>query len=146
AVVIVVRMRGVFLHIRSVSQPVASRGMMAGVDYALSLKQPWAALLVSARKTIEVRRWPTFRRGRFLVHAALVSDPRREAWALVPDELRDLTDLTGGIIGACELTECKSYRTRAAFKADQPHHLNDPSWFQELGLYGFVCRSAEILP
>src|SRR5205823_6217499 len=31
--------------------------------YALSLKQPWATLLAHAVKTIEVRKWPTARRG-----------------------------------------------------------------------------------
>ncbi len=41
--------------------------------YALSLKQPWAALLVTGRKRIEVRNWPTARRGRILIHAARVS-------------------------------------------------------------------------
>src|SRR5438105_4444384 len=55
--------------------------------YALSIKQPWAALLVHGRKTIEVRRWPTARRGRILIHAARLPDPRPEAWQQVPKEL-----------------------------------------------------------
>ena len=42
--------------------------------YALSLKQPWAALLVYGRKTVEVRRWATKRRGPVLIHAARVPD------------------------------------------------------------------------
>ena len=33
--------------------------MEGPVEYALSLKQPWAALVVFGRETIEVRRWPT---------------------------------------------------------------------------------------
>ena len=57
--------------------------------YALSLKQPWAALLVHGRKTIEVRRWATKRRGPVLIHAARVPDPRPEAWAQLPPELRE---------------------------------------------------------
>src|SRR5215471_13086409 len=98
--------------------------------YALSLKQPWATLLVSGRKTIEVRRWPTARRGRFLIHAARVSDPRPEVWARVPAELREAAGVVGGILGAAELTDCVAYRTAAAFAADAAHHLNDPSWFE----------------
>src|SRR4051794_31022472 len=62
---------------------------MAEVEYALSLKQPWAALLVHGVKTIEVRRWPTARRGRVLIHAARVPDDRPEAWSRVPEELHD---------------------------------------------------------
>ena len=66
--------------------------------YALSLKQPWAALLVAGRKSIEVRKWPTVRRGRILIHAARVSDDRTEAWALVPGDLRPLAQRIGGIL------------------------------------------------
>ncbi len=113
--------------------------------YALSVKQPWAALLAHGRKTIEVRRWCTARRGRILIHAARVSDPRAEAWQLVPPEVRATADLVGGIIGAAELSDCKAYPTRAAFAADRAGHLNDPAWFEETGLYGFVFSRAEVL-
>jgi hypothetical protein len=107
-------------------------------EYALSLKQPWAALLVHGRKTIEVRRWPTARRGRVLIHAARVSDVRLEAWALVPPELRDAAQQVGGIIGVGELTGCLAYRSVELFAADQSRHLNDPSWYQTPVLYGFT--------
>jgi hypothetical protein len=115
-------------------------------EYALSLKQPWATLLVTGRKTIEVRRWPTARRGRFLVHAARVSDPRREVWARVPAELREAAAVVGGIIGAAEVTGCLAYRTAEAFAADAGRHLNDPSWFEGPVLYGFLIANAQPLP
>jgi hypothetical protein len=114
--------------------------------YALSLKQPWAALLVYGRKTIEVRRWPTARRGRVLIHAACVPDLREEAWALVPAELYEAAQLIGGIVGSGELTECIAYRTRQSFAADHHRHLNDPSWFQEPVLYGFRFAHPLVLP
>ena len=69
-------------------------------QYALSLKQPWAALLVHGLKTVEVRRWPTARRGRVLIHAAKFSDERPAAWDLVPEHLREEARVVGGIIGA----------------------------------------------
>jgi hypothetical protein len=108
------------------------------VQYALSLKQPWAALLAHGLKTIEVRRWPTARRGQVLIHAAKVSDEREEVWARVPKELRDMAQLVGGIIGSGEITDCVEYRSAAAFQADQARHLNDPSWFEGPVLYGFT--------
>jgi uncharacterized protein (UPF0264 family) len=114
--------------------------------HALSLKQPWAALLVHGLKTIEVRRWPTARRGRVLIHAARVPDERPEAWALVPPSLRAAAGLTGGIVGAGELTGCKTYRSRKAFAADQAAHLNDPSWFGGSPLYGFLFADLCALP
>src|SRR5947199_331497 len=52
---------------------------MAEVRYALSFKQPWAALLVHGLKSIEVRVWPIARRGPVLIHAARIPDPRPDA-------------------------------------------------------------------
>ena len=119
---------------------------MAEVNYALSLKQPWATLLVHGRKSIEVRRWPTARRGRVLIHAARVSDPRQEAWSLVPEELGHAAQLVGGIIGAGDLTGCRAYRSAEDFAADRDKHLNDPAWFQAHVLYGFTFANLEVLP
>src|SRR5437016_8997304 len=107
-------------------------------DYALSLKQPWATLLAHGRKTIEVRSWPTARRGRILLHAARVSDDRPEVWARVPDQLRAAARLAGGIVGVGDLTGCLVYRDAAAFGADADRHWNDPSWFEPPKLYGFT--------
>ena len=114
--------------------------------FALSLKQPWATLLVHGLKTIEVRKWQTARRERILIHAARVSDERPEAWAHVPPQLLEEARLTGGLIGAGDLVGCLVYRTLAAFTADQARHLNDPSWFRPPILYGFVFANLEPLP
>ena len=38
----------------------------------LSLKQPFAELLASGKKTIELRKWNTRFRGRFLIHACRI--------------------------------------------------------------------------
>ncbi len=115
-------------------------------EYALSLKQPWAALLVHGRKTIEVRRWPTRFRGRVLIHAARVPDERPEAWAHVSPEVRPTALLGGGIIGAGTLTGCRSYVSAETFDVDRSAHLNDPSWFEEAGLFGFAFADLEVLP
>ena len=114
--------------------------------YALSLKQPWAALLAHGLKTVEIRTWPTRQRGRVLIHAARVPDERPEAWQLVPPHLAEAVQLQGGIIGAGELTSCIAYRSPAAFAADQPRHLNDPSWFQGRLMYGFTFANLTVLP
>jgi hypothetical protein len=115
--------------------------------YALSLKQPWAALLVHGHKSIEVRNWPTPRRGRVLIHAARVPDLRPEAWAHVSTVAMQATaELAGGIIGAADLTDCLAYRTPEAFAADRPRHLNDPGWFEPPVLYGFAFARMEVLP
>jgi uncharacterized protein (UPF0264 family) len=114
--------------------------------YALSLKQPWATLLVHGLKSIEVRSWPTTRRGPILIHAARDSDHRPEAWAKLPLELHSAARLLGGIVGEGRLTDCVHYGTQHEFAADQPLHLNDPSWFQPPRLYGFKFAESAPLP
>jgi hypothetical protein len=117
------------------------------VSYALSLKQPWAALLVHGRKTVEVRSWRPTRRGRILIHAARVPDERPEAWQRVPAELLDTArQQVGGIIGACELVDYLVYRNQEAFARDQARHLNEPCWFDRPSLYGFVFKNPTLLP
>ena len=103
---------------------------MSRVVYALSIKQPWAGLLVHGRKTIEVRT---------LVDVAARSgaDPCRpypgfaaEGWNRVTEDLRVACSQVGGIIGCAELTDCRAYRNRQEFEADTERHLNDPSWYE----------------
>lgn len=114
--------------------------------FALSLKQPWATLLAHGLKSIEVRRWPTSRRGQVLIHAAKVSDERPEAWARVPEELLQAARVVGGIIGAGDLTQCLGYRTLDAFDRDQSRHLNELAWFEPPILYGFVFTNLKPIP
>src|SRR4051794_24120608 len=110
---------------------------------AISIRQPWAALLVAGVKTIEVRKWPTRRRGPVLIHAAKLADDRPEAWAqLTTPELKAAAALRGGIVGVGEITECRRYETPLAFAADAGLHRNAPDWFLPPRLYGFVFRDA----
>src|SRR5947209_17018247 len=110
---------------------------MAEPLVAISVKQPWAALIVAGNKTIEIRRWPTRRRGRVLIHAGKVPDDRPHGWDRVatPD-LAELAGLRGGIIGVGEIEACRSYETAEAFAADAGLHLNAPDWFAPPRLFG----------
>jgi hypothetical protein len=115
-------------------------------QFALSIKQPWAALVVKGLKTIEIRRWPTARRGRILIHAARVPDTRAEALKHVTPELLALTELKGGIIGSVDLTDCLAYRDLALFEKDQKLHFNEPDWYEPPVLYGFQFADPYVLP
>lgn len=117
-------------------------GAGANAAFALSVRQPWAALLVSGLKTVEVRTWPTRRRGPVLIHAAKLADDRPEARALLTTpELRSLASLRGGIIGIGVLTDCVNYATAESFASAVGLHRNDPDWFRPAGLYGFVFEN-----
>ena len=115
---------------------------MAEPLVAISVKQPWAALIVAGLKTIEIRTWPTRRRGRILIHAGKVPDDRPEGWRrIATPELREAAELRGGIVGAADLFGCKGYMAAQAFAADSELHLNDPAWFVPPRMYGFVLRN-----
>jgi hypothetical protein len=113
---------------------------------ALSIRQPWATLLVCGLKSIEVRAWPTDRRGTVLIHASRTPDDRRLGWDLIPADFQNIANLRGGIIGSSELTGCIAYRSVESFSADRNRHLNDPSWFRGPVLYGFAFTDPKPVP
>lgn len=114
---------------------------------ALSVKQPWAALLVAGVKSIEVRKWPTKRRGPVLIHASKVPDERPHGWArIATPELAALAELRGGFIGIGDLDGCRTYSTVPDFAAESDLHLNDAAWFVPPRLYGFLFRNVRAIP
>jgi hypothetical protein len=105
---------------------------------ALSIRQPWAWLIVNGFKDIENRDWETFYRGQVLVHAGLTMPLRYydEVQQWVGEEfniqLPDPAELQrGGIVGVMTITGC--VRESASV------------WFQPGG-FGFQLRDARPLP
>lgn len=106
----------------------------------LSLKQPFAELLVSGKKTIELRKWNTKFRGKFLIHASKRIDKERAKSLGI-----DYTKLSiGAIIGCATLYDVKEYRNKAEFKKDKNKHYADIKKFGSYK-YGFMIRKAHRL-
>ncbi len=103
---------------------------------ALSLKQPFAELILQGRKTIELRKWNTSFRGQFLIHASKVPD----AQAMKKFGFTDLP--LGCILGQATLTEVKHYQTKEHHNQDKDKHLASGEW----GNYGFVLSNIKRLP
>ncbi len=102
---------------------------------ALSLKQPYAELVVSGRKTIEIRKWNTKFRGEFLVHASKIPDldaMKRFGFDELP---------SGCIVGKVELIEVKKYMNKNDFAKDRNLHLASSDY----GDYGFVLKNSRRL-
>jgi len=79
---------------------------------ALSIRQPWAWLIVNGYKTIENRTWRTSYRGPLLIHAGKTIDREGLRWLLenveeplTPDELREL-ETVGVVIGQVDVVDC----------------------------------------
>lgn len=110
---------------------------------ALSIRQPWAWMILNAGKDIENRDWPTSVRGRILIHAskrmtedeyykaAETAIEARSGRGYPPCTLPPRTQLErGGIVGSVELVDCVGQW---------------PSpWF--FGDFGFVLRDPKPLP
>lgn len=71
---------------------------------ALSVKQPWATLLVGGRKTIEVRSWKTAYRGSLVICASAA--PKNVFWFDEEGKVHRLLH-AGCIIGIVDLLDCR---------------------------------------
>ena len=70
---------------------------------ALTVRQPWAGLIVAGVKDVENRSWPTNYRGRIFIHAAQAVDRNGPS---VPPDLEKLCSITGAIVGTVETVDC----------------------------------------
>jgi hypothetical protein len=82
---------------------------------AITIKQPWATLLMLGEKKIETRSWATKHRGRLLIHAASAQSPtliaicQQEPFrsVLARHGITDFAQLRRGVIlGTVELVDC----------------------------------------
>lgn len=100
----------------------------------LSLKQPFADLVVLGKKTIELRFWNTSFRGEFLVPASgNVNGPECIANGYDP---RTVT--RRAIIGKAVLYDVKIYKSKEEFMADKSKHLAGEE-FSDCR-YGFLLK------
>ena len=104
----------------------------------LSVSQPFADLIISGKKTIELRKWNTNFRGEFLIHAPIkirVEDCKR---LKITKKL-----VTGVIIGKAELYDVKKYNSSKEVKNDQKFHFASKN-FQDKN-FGFKIKNAKPL-
>jgi hypothetical protein len=113
-------------------------------ELAISIRQPWAWLILHAGKDVENRGWPTKVRGRVLIHTGkgMSAEEYEEVRDdFLPFEIEPFTKQKvqlpgfwelerGGIVGEVEIIQCVNSCSS--------------SWF--VGPYGFVLRNAKPLP
>ena len=113
---------------------------------ALSLRQPWAWLLVEGIKPVENRRWNTKYRGRFYVHAAKgmtrqeYDDCEGFCAARMYQDLPAFDELLrGGIVGSCILHDVAPIPS-----GGDP--IGGAAIWQMEGQYGFLVSKPRRLP
>jgi hypothetical protein len=78
----------------------------------ITVRQPYADMIVNGRKNIEYRSWPSSYRGPVLIHAAkLVKRSLCRKFGRNPDALPK-----GGIVGIAEIAGCIGNRDRTEYK------------------------------
>ncbi len=109
---------------------------------ALSIRQPWAWLVVNGHKPVENRTWQTRYRGPLLIHAALqmsradheaclifmAGEPRMNSIIHLMPRFEDFE--RGGIVGQAQLVDCVRDHESPFF----------------VGPFGFVLQDAGPLP
>lgn len=98
---------------------------------ALSLKQPWAELILQGKKKIEIRKWNTHFRGTFLIHSSKVPDAKNMK------KFRFENLPCGFIVGKAELVNVKEYKNDKDFIKDKSLHLAT----EDFGKYGFLLKN-----
>lgn len=101
----------------------------------LSIKQPYAELLVSGRKTIELRTWNTKFRGEFLIHASKKID--KEACEMNNIDSDSL--IVGAKLGKADLYDVKFYKNKNSFARDKSKHLAATKYADHK--YGFLVKN-----
>lgn len=99
----------------------------------LSIKQPWAELILLGRKRIEIRKWNTKFRGEFLIHSSQIPD--KESM-----EKFGFNNLPSGfIVGKVTLVDVKTYKNDEEFLRDRNLHLAGERW----GDKGFILKNPQ---
>ena len=103
----------------------------------LSVSQPFADLIISGKKIIELRNWNTKFRGEFLVHAPIKIRKEDCKRLKINKKL-----VTGAIIGKAELYEVKKYGSIKEIKADQKFHLASKKFHDRT--FGLMLKNAKL--
>ena len=92
----------------------------------LSIRQPWATLIVTGYKDVENRTWRTSYRGPLLIHATRTPDLAARTHGLLTRG--DIAGLPcGGIIGAVMLDDCVTTAASQWFEGPFGWLLSQPT-------------------
>ena len=99
---------------------------------ALTIRQPWAELILRGRKPFELRSWRTDYRWSLVIHSAMKIDAG-DAWqlGLNPENL-----ITGAFVGVAVLSDVRPFTREDARLLSQRHAGGN--WYSKL--YSWVLK------
>jgi hypothetical protein len=93
---------------------------------ALSIRQPWASMIITGSKAIELRTWGTDYRGWLWIHSGKNVDA--DAMELLGHDAKEYQ--TGGLLGIAHLENVRKIETPQEWQALRSRHRS-PSRFHE---------------
>jgi hypothetical protein len=99
---------------------------------AISIRQPWAELILRGEKTIEIRNWTDPYRGDLYLHTGKKADGYRHISLGMPDVFR------GGYVGVIEVAAILPF-TKENWGKWKNQHLSNSSYKE--GLYAWVIHN-----
>jgi hypothetical protein len=101
----------------------------------LSIREPYATLIIEGKKDIELRNWkPPAWAKEFYIHVPTIADLEKcREYNIIPNPPRT-------IIGKATITDVKYYNTPNEFAKDYPRHYHKLFWKYN---YGFILDNLE---
>ena len=109
----------------------------------LSIKEPWASLIMNGTKKIETRSWKTKYRGEIYIHASLskAKITKPEVYELI----KDMTFKCGYIICKCNLVDC-IYMTNEYVNDMKTNHYEEYiCGHYEVGRYAWIVEDVKVI-
>lgn len=109
----------------------------------LSIKEPWASLIMNGTKKIETRSWKTKYRGEIYIHASLskAKITKPEVYELI----KDMNFKCGYIICKCNLVDC-IYMTDEYVNDMKTNHFEEYiCGHYEVGRYAWIVEDVKVI-
>ena len=109
----------------------------------LSIKEPWASLIMNGTKKIETRSWKTKYRGKIYIHASLYKAKitKPEVYELI----KDMNFKCGYIICKCNLVDCIYMTDEYVNDMKTNHYEEYICGHYEVGRYAWIVEDVKVI-
>ena len=109
----------------------------------LSIKDPWASLIMNGTKKIETRSWKTKYRGEIYIHAS--SSKAKITKPEVYELIKDMNFKCGYIICKCNLVDCIYMTDEYVNDMKTNHYEEYICGHYEVGRYAWIVEDVKVI-